>query len=85
MQTITNLQQQPENMSMGAAEKSPEHQLGAVIAARSAKRQAAAEKAKSASPDIVEASRIVVPAFLISAAFAMALLWDDIVMITVGA
>ena len=80
MQTITNLEMQPVNMSTTVPVKDYEQKLGSVIAARSAERQAKAR----AEQETVETSRIIVPTFVISAAFAMALLWDEMILVAIG-
>jgi hypothetical protein len=82
MQTITNLEKQPVNISTTAPVKGDQKSLGSVIAARSAERQ---EKMKAAAKtEKFEMARIIVPTIMISAAFAMALLWDEMILIAFG-
>lgn len=80
MQTITDLEMQPANMSMAAPAKDNEQKFGSVIAARSAERRAKSR----AEYEPIETLRIIIPTFIISTAFAMALLWNEMILVAFG-
>ena len=80
MQTITNLEMQLAKMSMAAPAKDNEQKLGSVIAARSAE-----WRAKSRTEyEPIETLGIIIPTFIIATAFAMALLWNEMILVAFG-